>query len=309
MQTPINQSMNLLEWAILITLSILWGASFFFVGVLVDIFPPLTIVWLRVGLAAIALNIIVRAMGQKLPLTSDVWIAFFGMGILNNLIPFCLIVWGQTHIASGLASILNAATPIFTILVAHKLTDNEKLSRNKAAGVVIGLLGVAVMIGSDALEELGVNILAQLAILGSCISYAFAVVFGRRFQKMGLAPMHTATGQVTASAILLLPIVCVIDQPWNLAMPGLWPWLAVLGYSLLSTALAYILYFRLLATAGATNLSLVTFLVPVSAILLGVFVLGERLETRHMLGMLLIGAGLLAIDGRVLTKLMKQSLK
>ncbi len=294
----INQTMGIKEWGLLLALSILWGGSFFFTAVVVDALPPFTIVILRVGLAALALNVVVVAMGLRMPTAVGVWGAFFGMGLLNNAIPFSLIVWGQTQIASGLASILNATTPLFTVVVAHYLTADEKMTGGRLAGLVIGFAGVVVMIGPEALAGLSVYVFAQLAVLAACLSYAFAGVFGRRFRSMGVAPVATATGQVTASTLLLLPLVLWIDRPWTLPMPGVEIWAAVAGLALLSTALAYILYFRILASAGATNLLLVTFLVPVSAILLGVTLLGERLEPAHVAGMALIGLGLAAIDSR-----------
>ncbi len=293
----VNRTMAPLEWALLVTLSLLWGGSFFFVGVVVEALPPLTIVVLRVGLAALALNVIVLAMGLRMPTERRTWAAFLGMGLLNNLIPFTLIVWGQSHIASGLASILNATTPLFTVIIAHLLTDDERMTGARLAGVVIGFAGVALMIGPDALQGLGANLIAQLAVLGAAISFAFAGVYGRRFQRMNLAPLITASGQVTASTVMLIPLALLIERPWSLPMPGAEIWGAVLGLALLSTALAYVLYFRILATAGATNLLLVTFLIPISAILLGASILGEQLEPRHFGGMGLIGLGLAAIGG------------
>jgi drug/metabolite transporter (DMT)-like permease len=235
-----------------------------------------------------------------MPWDGRLWAAFFGMGLLNNVVPFSLIVWGQSHIASGLASILNATAPLFTVIVAHFLTADEKMTGNRLAGVVIGFAGVVVMIGPAAIHNLGTNILAQIACLTAALCYAFASVFGRRFRNLGIAPVVTATGQVTASTIILIPIVLLIDRPWTLAAPSLPTWGAVIAIATLSTALAYILYFRILATAGATNIQLVTFLIPVSAILLGSFVLGERLDPKHFAGMGLIGLGLAAIDGRPL---------
>ncbi len=294
----VNTKMGAFEWLLLLILSVLWGGSFFFVGVAVKVLPPLTIVVLRVGLAAIALNLIVRATGLRMPKEWRYWKAFFGMGLLNNMIPFCLIVWGQTHIASGLASIFNATTPLFTVLVAHAFTKDEKISGGRMGGILIGFIGVAVIIGLDSLGGLGTNTLAQFAVLGAALSYAFAGVYGRRFKSMGAAPLVTATGQVTASTLLLTPLALVVDQPWTLAMPGFGVWAAIAGLALVSTALAYIIYFRILATAGATNLLLVTFLIPVSAIMLGVIFLGEQLAGKDLVGMGLICLGLVAIDGR-----------
>jgi drug/metabolite transporter (DMT)-like permease len=296
--TATNRPMTALEWGLLLSLSVLWGGSFFFVGVAVRELPPLTIVVLRVLLAALALLAISRFMGQRLPGERRVWAAFFGMGLLNNVIPFTLIVWGQTHVASGVASILNATTPLFTVVVAHFLTADEQMTGGRLAGVLVGLVGVAVMVGGTALQSLGVNVIAQLACVAAALAYAFAGVFGRRFRAMGLAPMATATGQVTASSLMLLPVVLIVDRPWTLAAPSVETVAALLGLALLSTALAYILYFRILASAGATNVLLVTFLVPVSATLAGVLLLGEVLQGKHLVGMALIGLGLAAIDGR-----------
>jgi len=300
--TSVNRTMTPGEWAMLLALSVLWGGSFFFTGVAVKELPPLTIVVLRVGLAAAMLCVTIWLLGLGLPRDAKAWAAFFGMGLLNNVIPFCLIVWGQTHIASGLAAILNATTPLATVMVAHVLTDDEKMSGNRLAGVLIGLIGVTLMIGVDALGGIGTDVLAQLAVLAAAVSYAFAGVFGRRFRRMGVAPMATATGQVIASTAMLLPLALIVERPWTLPMPSATVWAAILGIAAFSTALGYVLYFRILAAAGATNLLLVTFLIPVSAIMLGSLVLGERLGTRHFLGMALIGVGLAAIDGRLIRR-------
>lgn len=283
----------------LLALAVLWGGSFFFNGVAVRELPSFTLVWMRVAVAAATLLLILRLLGQRMPTDGRIWAAFFGMGLLNNVVPFVLIVWGQHHIASGLASILNATTPLFTVLVAHPLTPDEKLTPLKAAGLAVGFAGAVFMIGPDALGDLGMGVIAQLACLAGALSYAFAGIFGRRFKRMGVPPMATAAGQVCASTVLLLPLMLLVDRPWTVAMPHAATWGAVLGVGLLSTAQAYVLYFRILAAAGATNLLLVTFLIPVSAILLGALVLGETLLPRHFGGMALIGAGLACIDGRL----------
>lgn len=297
MKSNVKQ-MSQYEWLLLILLSIVWGGSFFFVGVAVEALPPLTIVTLRVSLATIALLAVVYFTGLKMPTNPKIWTAFIFMGILNNVIPFTLIVWGQTYIASGLASILNATTPLFTILAAHLLTEDENMTKPKIVGVIIGIVGVVIMIGHETLGGLGDTVFAQLAVLGAAISYSLAGIFGRRFAQSGIKPVITATGQVTASSLVLIPLAVFYDKPFTLPMPGVEIWLAILGLALISTAFAYILYFRILSTAGATNLLLVTLLIPVSAILLGTALLGEQLELKHMLGMGLISIGLLSIDGR-----------
>ncbi len=201
--------------------------------------------------------------------------------------------------ASGVASILNATTPLFTVIVAHFLTSDEKMTGSRLLGVAMGFAGVIVMIGGDSLHGLGLDLLAPLACLGAGLSFAFAGVYGRRFKALGVTPMATATGQVTASSLMLLPVMLLVDQPWTLPMPSTAALGALVGVAVLSTALAYILYFRILATAGATNLLLVTFLLPVSAILLGVGLLDEILLPKHLTGMALIGMALAAIDGRL----------
>jgi drug/metabolite transporter (DMT)-like permease len=237
-------------------------------------------------------------MGMSMSMDRRVWTAFFCMGLLNNMIPFSLIVWAQTHIASGLASILNATTPLFTVIVAHFLTKDERMSGWRFTGVVVGFAGVVLIIGPEALQGLGADIAAQTAILAAALSYACAGIFGRRFRAMRIPALVTATGQLTASTVMMIPLAIVVDRPWMLPMRGLEIWGAVLGLVLLSTALAYILYFRVLATAGATNVLLVTFLIPVSAILLSTTILGEQLDPEHFTGMGIIGLGLALIDGR-----------
>lgn len=300
-----NRPMTPLEWIMLLILATVWGGSFFFNGIAVRELPVLTIVVSRVALAALILLAVLRLRGERLPRDRRVWGAFFGMGLLNNAIPFSLIVAGQQHIASGVASILNASTPLFTVVLAHFLTRDERMNPGKLLGVLIGFAGVAVMIGSDALRDLGINVTAQLMCLAAAVSYALAGIYGRRFKTMGVGPMATATGQVIASSLILLPLVLLVDRPWTLPMPSLTAIGALVGVAAISTALAYVLYFRILSTAGATNLLLVTFLIPVSAILLGTLVLGEVLLPRHFAGIALIGLGLAAIDGRVWNLLRK----
>jgi drug/metabolite transporter (DMT)-like permease len=303
--TPVvNRPMTLAEWGLLILLSFLWGGSFFFVGVAVKELPALTIVVARVGLAAIALAVVVRMTGTAMPRSPRIWWAFAVLGLLNNAVPFSLIAWGQHHVASGVASIFNAATPLFTVLVAHVATDDEKATPGRLFGVVIGLLGVTIMIGGAALATFGVEVLAQFAILAAALSYACAGVYGRRFRALHIAPLATTAGQVTASSVMLAPVMLVVDRPWTLPAPSLNVIAALVTLALVSTAFAYILYFRILATAGATNVLLVTFLVPVSAIVLGVTILGETLTPAHALGMALIGIGLAAVDGRPWRRLM-----
>ena len=289
--------MTAVDWLMLVTLSVLWGGSFFFTKIAVGEIPPLTLALGRVALAAALLAALARATGVALP---DRWGPFILMGLINNVVPFSLIFWAQTHIPSGLAAILNATTPLFTVLVAHFATADEKLSAARLAGVATGFAGVVVMLGPDLLRELGTNVAAQLACLAAAVSYAFAGIYGRRFR--GEPALRVAAGQLIASSVLLAPVVVVLDRPWTLAAPSANVLAALVGLAALSTALGYLLYFRILARAGATNVLLVTFLIPVSAILLGTLLLGEVLAPRHLLGMAAIALGLAMIDGRVVRR-------
>ena len=293
----VNRVMGIKEWGLIIILSVLWGGSFFFVGVAVKEMPPLTIVLCRVALASIILLVIVYLKGDKMPSSPGLWGAFIIMGALNNLIPFSLIVWGQTHIESGLASILNATTPIFSVVLAHFFAREERLTANRITGVTIGWIGVAMLIGIESLQGFGIEVMGQLAVVGATFSYACAAIYGRRFK--GINPLIVATGMLCGSTIMMTPLALVIEQPWNLS-PGITTLMALFGLAAVSTSLAYIIYFQVLATAGPTNLLLVTFLLPVSAILLGVVVLAERLAWNAFAGMGLIFIGLIAIDGRLL---------
>lgn len=285
------------DWVLLLALSLLWGASYFFSKVSVGALPPLTVVGARVFLAAATLLVICRIAGVALPVAR--WRDFLGMGVLNNVVPFALIFWAQTEIASGLASILNATTPLFTALLAHVLTRDERLTTAKVIGVALGIGGVAVLVGTEVLEGLGTSILPELACLAAAIFYASAGIFARRRLK-GVPPLASAAGQLTASSAVAVPIALLADRPWLLPIPEVSVIGAVLGLALLSTALGYAIYFRILARAGATNILLVTLLMPPSTMLLGALILGERLDAHHLAGFAAIALGLAAIDGRLL---------
>ncbi|AXS42744.1 DMT family transporter [Breoghania sp. L-A4] len=292
------------SWVLLILLSGLWGGSFFFTKIAVAEIPALTLTLARVAIAALALHLVLRLRRIAFPWTRAALAPYVVMGLLNNAVPFTLLAWGQTHIASGLAAVLNAMTPISTVIIAHLLTDTDRATPQKLAGVLIGLGGVAVMIGPEALDGITENVTAQLACLAATVSYACAGIFGRRFR--GQPALVTATGQLTGSSILMLPLVLIAGGATTLVPPSAHVAGSVLALALVSTAFAYILYFRILAQAGPTNVAMVTFLVPVSAIVLGAAFLGEVLEPRHWLGVALIAVALAAIDGRLLERLLER---
>jgi drug/metabolite transporter (DMT)-like permease len=302
MPLPIHRSMTPLEWALLLTLSFLWGISFFFVAVAVSALTPTTIVTVRVTVATLLLLAIMWALRARLPRDRESWRDFIIMGFLNNVIPFSLIAWGQTYIESGLASILNATAPLFAVVVAHVATSDERMTGARFAGVVIGFAGVVVMVGPSALADIGGELLPELACLGGALAYAVSVVFARRFSRRGIAPLATATGQMMGASLIMLPLWVIVGDASAFVMPSTPVVAAVLGLAALSTVLAYVIYYRILATAGSVNLILVTFLIPVTSILLGALILSERLAPRHFIGMAAIGIGLACIDGRLVSR-------
>lgn len=305
----IRTQMNRADWLILGTLALIWGGAFFFIGVAVRHVPPLTYVWLRLTIAAAAMLLFVRAKGYSIGLPREVWASIILLAVLNNALPFTLFGWGQTHIASGLASILNATTPIWGVVVAHFLTSDERMTPRKIAGVLLGFGGVATMIGPSLLSSLGTSALAQLACVAASLSYALAAVWARRFRRMGISPMSVTTGQLTAGAIIMLPMSLIVDKPWTHAFPPVSALAAITALALLCTAFGYVLYFRLIETSGATNALLVTLLVPPVAILLGALFLDESLAPQDFAGLGLIALGLAAIDGRLIRALAPRRLR
>ena len=299
----IRTHMNRRDWTILLALAVIWGGAFFFIGVAVRHVPPLTYVWLRLTIGAAGLWAYLAMRGDRISLPREVWGSILLLALLNNALPFALFGWSQMHIASGLASILNATTPIWGVVVAHFLTHDERMSPRKIAGVLLGFGGVATMIGPSLLSSLGANALAQLACVTASLSYALAAVWARRFRKMGVSPLSVTTGQLSAGALIMAPMALLIDQPWTQPFPPLTAWAAIVALALACTAFGYVLYFRLIATSGATNALLVTLLVPPVAIVLGATFLNETLAPQDFLGLALIAVGLAAIDGRLLSLL------
>ena len=288
------------EWILLGALGLIWGSAFLLIKVAVASFDPFTYVWLRLSFAAAALVIILRLNGRRLALPLAVWAAVGLLALLNNVVPFLLFGWGQRHIASGLAAILQATTPIFGVLAAHFLTADEKITPARLIGVVIGFAGVATMIGPQIVGDGGNRLTAQLACLLASLLYALAGIFARRFKALGVAPMELAAAQFVAGAILLAPVALAFGQSLTALPTSIAAWGAVLVLALFCSAFAYVLFFRLIETAGATNSMLVTLLVPPIAIVLGALVFGEQFGLAQIGGLLLIAAGLAAIDGRLL---------
>ena len=300
MTVAAQRAMTTREWGLLALLSLLWGGSYFFVGVAIREIPPLTLVTLRVGVAAALLWVGAPILGVALPRNRKAIAALAVLGLCNNALPFALIAWSQTRLPGGLASILIAATPLFTVLAAHVLTAEEKLSGLKLFGTVAGMAGVAWLIGPDLLwGGAANNAWAELLLLAAAVSYALSAIYARRMSSLGLKPIDVATGQATAATVFLAPLALAIDRPWTLAVPSEAAIASVLGIAALSTALAFIVYFRILAGAGATNVLLVTLLTPATAVVLGAVFLGERLAAQQFVGFAMIALGLAFIDGRL----------
>src|SRR5262245_50739905 len=298
--------MRLTDWLLLCLLSVLWGATFFFAAIGLRDFPPITLVLARVAIAALVLVVIIHAAGSRLPGTLAGWLPFAILALLNNLIPFSLIFVGQTRISSALASVLNATTPLFTLVIARAFVG-EPLQGHKLAGIGLGIAGVAVLMGADLATANRSSLLGMACVLGGALSYGFAALWMRHFRDF--PPLLMAAAQVTCSTIMLLPLAALIDRFWELPVPGTPAILAVLGLAVFGTALAYILFFRISASAGPSNVMLVTLLIPVTATGLATLVLGEQIASQQAFGALAIAAGLLVIDGRALARLQRQRLK
>lgn len=288
---------DLTSGLLLLGLATVWGGSFFFAEVALREVPPLTIALHRVFWAVPVLFMVVLYRGLRLPGSIRTWCCYLVMGALNNAIPFSLIFWGQTNLSSGLASILNSTTAFFGVLVAGMLLADERLSKNKIIGALFGVFGVAVIMGFDALSGLDLRNLAQLAILGAALSYAFAAVWGKRFLS-DYPPVINALGMLIGSTLLMIPVVLLSEGVPALSL-STEVWASLVAVAILSTALAYLLYFEILKRAGSANLMLVTLLIPPVAVGLGVGILGEKMGADALLGFGLIAAGLLITDGRI----------
>jgi drug/metabolite transporter (DMT)-like permease len=279
---------------------VLWGGAFLLIEIGLRSYPPNSLVFMRMALAVPPMLMVMRLMGVSLPRGAGNWGKLFIVGALNCALPFMLFFWGQQSLDSGYASILNATTPLWGVIAAHFLTSDERLTPARMLGVLTGFAGIIVMVGPTAMKGLSGNLLAQTVCLISTLFYSFAAIYSRRLTSSGMTPITIATGQTAMAALFMLPVVLIVDQPWTLPVPSLASTLAGLALALLSTALAYILYFRLIEKAGASNAQLVAFLMPVLAVTLGIVFLGERLTSGQLGGAALIGVGVVLLDGRLL---------
>ena len=295
---PVQKTISPRAWAELIILGLIWGASFLSIRIALNEIGPLTAVAHRTVWAMLILWTYVIAARLPLPNTPRIWGAFVAMGLLNNVIPFSLMAWGQLHIETGLTSILNAATAIFGVIAAAIFFADERLTARKVIGVTLGFLGVATAIGLSALTQFDIRSLGQLAVIGGTISYALAGVWARKMLG-GLTPQVAAAGMLTGSSLITLPAAWIVEGPISLQLSPQ-TWAAIAYYAIVATAIAYLLYYRVLAMAGSGNLMLCTLLVAPVAIILGALVLGEALPLRAYAGFGLLALGLIILDGRLL---------
>lgn len=291
-------------WAELILLAVIWGGSFLSIRIALDEIDPLTSVAHRTGWAMLVLWGVVLAMRLPIPRDPRIWLGFLVMGLLNNVIPFGLMAWGQLYIETGLTSILNAATAIFGVIAAALFFADERMTARKGLGVALGFFGVATAIGLDNFRNFDLRSLAQLAIIAGTISYALAGVWARRFLG-GLPPQVAAAGMLTGSTLITLPLAWMVEGPITLALETD-TLLAIAYYAVVATAGAYLLYYRVLAMAGSGNLMLVTLLVAPVAITLGAVVRGEALSPNALAGFALLALGLIILDGRIWTRIRRR---
>jgi drug/metabolite transporter (DMT)-like permease len=289
------------DWGILMVLALVWGSSFLLIELGLTGFGPLTLVFLRIALAVPLMLVAMRVAGQVLPRDLFSWRQLTIIGFLNLAFSQALFFWAQTRIDSGLASILNATVPLWGVVMAHYFTADERATRAKVVGVLIGFVGLVVMVGPNALAGVGDDIAAQLACLLATASFAAAAVYARKLRPH-VQPLAAATGQMITAAVMLLPLPLLFEAPFA-AAPSPTAIAALLTLALVATSFTYLLYFRLIATAGASNAMLIALLMPPVAILLGVIFLKETLSSGQAVGMALILAGLVIIDGRVLARL------
>lgn len=292
-----HQHIPLSVWGMLLLLSVIWGGSYLFVGIAVKDLSPLVIVWARVVLAAAALLPFHVMLVGALPKDRAAWTAIVGLSILNNVIPFTLIVTGQTMIASGLASVINATSPLFGVAFIAAAGLDPLIPR-KLLGILIGIAGVAVLKGGSLFAENSQS-LGILLCLGAAASYGVGSLWARMKLK-NTPPLSMATGQLLVSSAIMTVLAFSFGNPAQLIDASRESWAALLGLSLLSTSFAYILFFRVVARSGPANVLLVTMIIPVSAIAMGFAVLGETLDRMEILGTVIIMLALVVIDGRAL---------
>ncbi|MDQ0998742.1 drug/metabolite transporter (DMT)-like permease [Phyllobacterium ifriqiyense] len=280
------------EVALLAVLATLWGASYTFIRIGVETIPPITFIAARTLIAGGLLVAIIKMRGLSLPKDPAIWKRFFIQACINSVIPFTLIAWAEQTVNAGLATILNSTTPIFAFLLTVLITRHEAVTMRKLLGTIAGVIGISLIIGMEAFQGVGKELVAQLAIVAATISYAAAAIFGRGFK--GLDPMMPAAGSMICGAVILIPVSLVVDQPWTIA-PSADSLLALLGLSVFSTALAFVIYFRLIHTLGSVSTTSQAYLRVPIGVGIGVIFLGETLASTALTGLVFVVIGVAAM--------------
>ena len=290
--------MGLLDWIRLIILSLLWGGSYIWIEIALLTISPLMIVFFRVFMASIFLLSVCKILKLSFVINKRLFIIFLMMSLFNNVIPFNLIAWGQSQITASVSSILNATTPLFTVILAHYWPNGEKATLNRIIGVVVGICGVSILMGFS-FDDLNNSIDGQIAILLASVSYAISVLFGKQIDS-SIHPAISATMMLCISSIILMPIVIYMGVDF-IAVSKIESMIPLLGLSIFSTAVAYLIFYKLIKNIGS-NVMLVTLLMPISAIFMSIIFLGESIATQHIIGLILILIGLILVDGRILER-------
>ena len=298
---PAQLTLGTAEWLLIMLHSVLWGASFFFGAVAIREIPSLTITGFRAIPASIIVVGVCLSMGLAIPLRAGYWGRMFVLGILNNIAPMLLILWAQHQVASGVAAVFNATTPLFVVVIAHFASADERFSWNKGLGLLVGIAGVSVLVGTNVTSGTTGGVLAKAALLAAAMCYALAGIFARRTSRE--APFVIAAGQLLAALAMALPLALIVDRPFALPMPSAVAMGAVLGIGIFSSALASLVYFTVIKRAGATNGLLVTLLLPITPLVLGALFLGEHVSGREFAGAGIIALALVILDGRLLRRL------
>ncbi len=289
--------MPLSQWLQLLALAVIWGSSYMLLGLALRELPPLTIVMLRLGIAALVMVAVVQALRLAWPVSFRAWLPFLVMGLFNNVIPFTAIGYGQLEIASGLTSVIVATTPLWTLLLSRAFVAGTRIGGLQVAGILFGIVGVCVLFGPEILAGKRTTLFGMMLVLSAAVSYGCAGAWGGRLRAV--PPMVSTGCQLICSALVMAAVAVAVDKPWTLAMPGGTTVFAVLVLAVISTALAYVVFYRVLAASGGTNAMLVTLMMPPISIWLGIVVLDETFTMRYAMGALIIAAGLVVIDGRL----------
>jgi drug/metabolite transporter (DMT)-like permease len=294
-QSPMKLSPRAVNIALLLALSSIWGSSYMLIKIGLDTVPPVTVAAARIALGAATLLVVVQIRGLRLPRGVRAWTPFAVMAMVGNVLPFSLIAWGETHIHSGLTAILLGVVPVSTMVLAHIFTTDERFTANKLAGLAAGFAGLIVLVGPDALAGLGGSLAGKLAVVGAALCYATSIVYARRLRHVPVVVSGAAS--LAIATVIIVPVSLIAESPWQ-AAPSAASVAALVLLGVVGTALATLIFFRLVACTGATFTSLINYLIPLFGVLWGAAVLAERLPATALAGLALILSGIALVNRR-----------